>query len=361
MTTLHLAPGDLDIALKTHRSPGTRFVLGPGIYTTRGGFGFPDLDLCMLAPNCELVGAGATLTTIRLLDPVVVHQQSPTGYVEVLTGGARTTGSSSHLCMAGFTLDLSGTTVPMVGIHLWTSRARLHDVKVVGVAGSRTHPGPVKEGFGILVNSAAGADVDGGHQVDSCAVHLAHVAGENYTTAIFVGCPRRSIPLLRSTIRQSVCVARGGHAAYAANDHTDIIDCESHGFIRCFFCDTGPIRETTMRRMFADDVQWAIDVRVGTPGDERRGIVVEESTFVFFAPDSGWVQAVLAADETAEGGTPLDDIQFVNCRFVARKESNKASKGRTSGKRTRAIAMTNCRWVGPWESPVIQKDAEAWS
>jgi len=360
MNTIHLAPGEIDAALRTHRLPGTRFVLEPGIYTTRGGFGFSELDLCMLAPNCEIIGAGAALTKIRLVDPVVTHNNSPTQYVEVLTGGARTKGGSEHLAMSGFTLDLTGTTVPTVGVHLWTSRAVIRDVRVVGVMGSRTHPGSVKEGFGILVNSANTGDFDGGHKVEDCAVHLAPTEGENYTTALFVGCPRGSRPLLRSTVLRSVCVAKGGHAAFAANDHTDIIDCQAHGFIRCFFCDTGPIREITLRRMFADDVQWAMDVRVGSPGDERRGIVVEDSTFVFWAPDGQWVQAVLAADEAVPAGTPLDDIEFIRCRFVARDGVRPASKGRTRGQRVGAIAVTDSRWVGPWQSPVVQDGAKAW-
>lgn len=360
MNTIHLVPGDIDASLKTHRTPGTRFFLEPGVYTTRGAFGFPELDLCMLAPDCELRGAGVTRTTLRLVDPIQVHGGSPTGYVEVLTGGARRVGGSERLAMSGFTLDASGVTVPTVALHLWTSRATVQDVRVLGVVGSRVHPGPVKEGFGILLNSAAEAEVDGGHLVERCAVHLAKVEGENYATALFVGCPRRSVPLLRSTVRNSVCIGRVGHAAFAANDHTDIVECESHGFIRCFFCDTGPIRETAMHRVFADGVQWAIDVRVGQSGDERRGIRVLDSTFVFSAHQGEWVQAVLAADEAEPKGTPIDNIEFVGCRFVARDTRGRASKGRTHGPGAGAIAMSGCRWIGDWESPVIQAGAEAW-
>lgn len=370
MKTITIPPGRIDHHLRTYRAPGTRFVLEPGDYTTQGAFAFAEHDLCMLAPGCELVGAGPDQTRLYLDDPVTTHGGKSTRYVEALTGGARTTGWSSSIRIAGLTVGCGSIDVmPSIGIHLWTSRAVVEDVCVDSVAGYRDWEGPVKEGFGILINNSAGLPVphcsDGGHCVTQCEVIAWSHRSEVYATGIYIGAVRRGdLPMLWSDVLN--CRVRAArlcriHAGYAANSHTTIRGCEVQRAIRAAFCDTGPIEFLEIERMRAHDIQWALDLRVAEVGARREHIRISDSLFEFGKPANpgDWVQAVLLADEsTSPGQTPIDDIELLGCRFVAPR-GTKASKGRCRGS-VSGVIESGCRWVGDWQPPVLQGEAKLW-
>lgn len=366
MRTITIPPGSIDHHLRTYRQAGTRFVLESGEYTTQGTFAFAEHDLCMIPPGCALIGAGRHQTTIRVVSPVMEHEGKATRYYEALTGGARTASNSVNLQVQGFTLDLDPT-VPCVGIHLWTSGALVRDVVVQGVFGSRTHSGPVKEGFGILVNNAARQSVDGGHQIEDCAV-LPAVApndGENYCTGIYVGAVNRAMSrMLPSFVRACSVVGDGismTHAAFAANALTTFDQCYAHRVARAFFCDTGRVNDIVVDRMHAARVVWALDLRVAWLGEAKRFVSVRRSRFDFQPADSPekWVQAVLLADESLNPGqTPIENIELLGCRFVAPKVGQ-ASKGRCRGD-VSGVIESGCRWVGEWQPPVLQGEAKLW-
>jgi len=356
MISINLTPCDLDPWLKHARTPGTVFRLGPGDFTTGGAFGFAEHDLCMLAPGCRLIGAGSLLTRIRLCQPVTEHGGIPTNYIESLTGGARTIGTSEHLEMSGFTLDLYGVemTMPRIGIHLWTSKATIRDVRVMGVRGMREWHGEVDEGFGILINNAYSSDCDGGHRIKDCHIALTEPKHENYTTAMFVGCPKRAVEMLRSIVSDVRCVASGAHAAFAANANTTFTNCEAHGFIRAFFCDTAAIQNVVIRNMLASGLSWGVHIEGGSA---IAGFAVHDSLFCFAARPNDWAQAVRIESIASHG------VRFNNCEFFAGEEAKKtglASMGRTAGANTGAVEMHNCRWHGPWKPAVIQNGAGKW-
>lgn len=366
MRTINIPPGALDYFLRAHREPGTTFVLEAGVYWTSGCFRFDDVDLCMVAPGCRIVGAGSSLTTIEVRDPVMSHGGRPTQYYEALTGGARTTGQSQSISLVGFTLRLDPI-APCIGIHLWTSNAVVVDVRVLDVFGSRTHSGPVREGFGILINNAAQQSVDGGHHLKSCAVLPAETrdGAENYTTGIYVGAvSRASSRMLPSIVNQCSVVGHTlarAHAAYAANALTTFTACYAWGCVRAFFCDTGVIHDVLIQRMHARQIQWALDLRVAQPGDTRRFITLRESDFEFQpATPASWAQAVLLADETpSPGGTSIEHVEIIDSKFYAPRSHSLLSKGRCRGNVTQVIE-SGCLWAGPWRDPELQHGAAPW-
>ena len=365
MTTVEIPPGPIDPYLRALRDPGTTFLLRDGRYQTRGCFGFSDLDFCMLAPGCSLVGMGVERSFISVESPILEYEDRRTEYFEALTGGARSRGESSCVLLSDFTISMGFQRVPSVGIHLWTSRASVKRVAVDRVWGDRDHAGPVKEGFGILINSSHAAAFDGGHIVEDCGVSFAESARENYGTGIFIGCVRRSVPMLGSRVRGATLITLGSstaHAAIAGNDDVQFSDIRIAGrWVRAFFCDTGPVRRVDVSRVVADTVQWALDVRVAQPGDVREQITIRDSQFYFAVPTSGgWVQALLAADESGPAATPIQEIVFENCRFDARGIPL-ASAGRTRGPAVGPVVMRNCQWVGAWQSPIQQMSAKPWS
>lgn len=368
-----IPPGSLDGHLTAYRNPGTEFILLPGEYYTRGAFAFPEHDLCMLAPECSLIGAGSDRTTIELVNEATSHNGKPTQYVEVLTGGARTRYGSVHLRFEGFTVDPL-INMPVVALHAWTSRATIRDVVVRSVCGSRTWAGPVKEGFGILVNNAATPDpVDGGHVIEDCTVYATGytadpiegpAAAENYVTGIFVGCPKRyPVPMLQSCVRRCRVVgldigSGATHAGFAANAMTQLDDCEAWHVRRAMFCDTGPVENVTINRLRAHGIEWALDLRVAESGHYRRFIDVRDSEFYFAAdPHGGWNQAVLLADETGRPETVIEHVRFDRCRFVS--AAPQASEGRLRGL-VRNVSFRSCEWVGSgdWRMVVLQDGAK---
>lgn len=346
-TTIQIPAGvSVDPYLKANRDPGTVFRLEAGRYTTQGCFAFPEFDLCMLAPDCSIVADVGAVLAIE--DPALEYNMVPTGYTEVLTAGARTTGYSSAIAITDLMIDCHlEPRIPVVGVHAWTSDATLK-VTVTNVFGDRDAKTSVREGFGVLVNSSAQSKVfDGGHSVQ-CFVHLADTAKENYSTAVFVGCWKAGVPLLRSTIRNSVVIAADGHAAYAMNDRVDLINCEATGFRRAVFVDTGPVQDCRIERLDADRCGWALDLRGTSP---RRGILAKDSHFNFRSID-GWAQALLLSDD--ESGATIDGVVLDGCSFVA-PSNGRASKARLRGKNVAPFIERNSTWTGAWESPVVQK------
>jgi len=363
MKTIHIPPGCIDHHLRTYREPETTFILQPGAYSTQGCFGFPEHDLCMLAPQCSIIGAGSAVTMLLVKDPVIEHGGRATGYYEALTGGARSRGGSLRTQVQGLSI-LMDKTCPGVGVHLWSSSVTITDVVVSRVWGARTWAGSVKEGFGLLVNNAAQATTDGNHRISGCVVYAegSKGAGETYVTGIYVGAvSRASSVMLPSEVSDcSVICLDGGraHAALAANAHTRFRRCYVNGFRRAMFCDTGPVVGITVSELTAHGVEWALDLRVAHSGDERVGIRLKNSEFRFAVTPDGWAQALLLSDDTGDASTRIRDVELVRCKFEATDVPN-ASKGRCRG-RVSEIYEKGCRWLGKWQPPILQGGALPW-
>jgi hypothetical protein len=358
---IHIPPGDLDQTLRNNRIPGTTFVLEEGTYTTQGGFAFESCDLCVLAPGCGLMGRGKDRTYIKVSNVDTKVGNDDARYSEVLTGGARTKGSSDSLMLEGFTLDLSAVKVPTVGIHLYTSRASVRDVAIVGVWGSRDWPGKVKEGFGLLINNAAEARVDGGHSVHGVEVVVRGTPGENYTTAVYVGCDLRiNIPLLFSEVRHTKAVAVGvAHAGYGIGNNLIMVNCEAHGFIRAIFCDTESSQDVLINAFRGMGCLWAMDLRTVQEGNVRARILIEDSKFVF----KDTVEYNQALRLEAADGSYISDVELRRCEFMA--NSSLTSKGRSNGNGVGPVTERACAWLTkpdgvPWQVPTIQSGAAQW-
>jgi hypothetical protein len=166
---------------------------------------------------------------------------------------------------------------------------------------------------------------------------------ENYTTAIFVGCPQRGGPLLRSKVTNCKVISTDGHAGFAFNDRTLLNNCEVIGFRRAVFVDTGTVCDSHITNMDASQVVWALDLR----GTSRKcGVTVKNSTFAFRTLGE-YAQAIRLEDADVSG------IHLENNLFMA-PSVGKASKGRLNGPAVKDFTELNNRWVGGWEPPVIQ-------
>ena len=344
----------IDSYLRNHRSP-TVFHLEPGHYYTSGAFGFVDLDCCMLASECELIGAGKDATTIHLESPITYVKGENANYCEALTGGARKIGTAQRIRMQGFTLE-QAIIRPVVSIHIWADRSTVEDVRVNDVVGFRDWPTYPREGFGILMaNSAEPGEINGGNRVSNCEVFQADIGKENFSTGIYIGMIRNGRPMLRSRIENCAVLSFDGHAAYACNDDTDIIDCQSYGHRRAVFMDTGPVRCSAITRLHAQEIGWAMDLRQCKAGDIRQAITVKDSEFGFRTID-GHSQALLM-DDTAGIAEIAEGVIFRGCRFVAPANSTGAlSKGRVRGKGASAPKFEpSCEWIGAdWNEVILQ-------
>lgn len=343
----------IDDYLRIHREP-TVFHLEPGPYYTSGAFGFVDLDCCMLASGCKLIGAGNENTTIWLESPITHVNGENANYCEALTGGARKVGSAARIRMEGFTLKVPQA-LPVVAIHIWGELSTVQDVRVNGVVGVRDWPTRPNEGFGILMaNSGEPGEINGGNSVINCEVIQPDIGKENYSTGIYIGMIRNGKPMLRSRIENCAVLSNDGHAAYAFNDDTDVIDCQSYGHRRAIFMDTGPVRCSSVRGLNAQEVGWGMDLRQYHPGDIRQAITVSDSEFGFRLI-GGHAQGVLL-DDTGGTAELEEGVAFYRSRFVAPAGSaGNHSMGRVRGKNADLPRFSECDWIGMgWKDVTLQ-------
>lgn len=365
MNTINVPAGaSLDPYLHLHRDP-TRFVLGPGEYTTSGAWGFKDpaLDCCMVPPGSTLEGAGSNRTIIRFQRPV--EPASP--YFEALTGGSRS-GASTSVTLQGFTLDVSASPAPVVALHLWSDEPRALDICVVGVWGDRTPRAPraPSEGFGILLNRAPVSRRDGGGLIDGCRVvagrHPTDPSRENYTCAFYLGiAQRRDVPIVRSRLvdcRATGPRAAGVHAAFASNDFTEMTDCASDdSFIRGWFCDVNGAEDLRVSSCHFESSYAGIDLESGSADAKWRRVSLTDCEFTLNGdPGADHVVAMVLNDLTATRPQAGQVAEFRNVR-MKRCRLNNRSAGRgflasLSGSHTTDCGMSDCELVGRWDPPV---------
>lgn len=241
---------DFDAVLKKYRT-NTRFVLRAGTYFTRGAWSFAEFhDCCNLGANCELIGAGSAVTTIKL-DPDYEDKviTTPAVYIETLIGGSRSD-RSDRLVIEGITVDATCDGLPSSGLHTYSTGCRIEDVRVIGIRGDWN---TMIEAFGILQNRSPNSPMHGGCRILGCRVDVP--AGQ-YATAIFCGivstAPLRNditTSVIRDTIATSSQATSGkqSHAAFACNMYTLVDACTAFGFDRFFFCDTGEVSDVQIQ------------------------------------------------------------------------------------------------------------------
>ncbi len=307
------------------RRPGVhRFVLLPGTYETRGAWAFPERDFCSLGANCQLIGlAGSNATTIRLALDFESRVATPTGpvpaqTVEVFIAGSRS-GRSDHLKIEGITFDCD-CPLPVVGVHAFTSRAHLRDVRVVRLWGDWNK---TLESFGILVNNCKSPILNGGHVIEDCRVE--QVRPGTYITGLYCGVVDTGVPLetshiVRCWVRSEIPpgTTKRSHAAFAANLRTRIVGCQSEGFARWFFCDTGDVADLVIDGCGGSFSYCAIDLPgVSSPQNlirKRSNIRIVNSTFDCLQPSSNHAILLLAQD-----GSPgsdqfnIEDVSIDRC------------------------------------------------
>lgn len=365
MNTIRIPAGrSLDPYLHLHRDP-THFLLEPGEYTTRGAWGFVGgEDVCMVPAGSILEGAGSNRTLVRLDQPLALPGS---GYLEALTGGSRS-GASPSLTLSGFTLDVSVSPTPVVALHLWSDEPSVHDVSVLGVWGDRTPaaPGSPCEGFGILVNRAGSSRRDGGGLVRSChvqaRVHPLDSNRENYTCAIYLGIVRqRTVPCLRS--RVTGCRAGGPrtgsvHAAFAANDFTEVDDCScDDSFIRGWFGDTSGGEDIRISGCDFESTYAAVDLESGRADWAWRKVSLNDCRLSLAGhPTADHVVGMVLEDLTSsrpQAGTLAEfrSIRLTRCRLVNRS-GNRGFLAGLSAARTSDCGLTDCQLVGRWDPPV---------
>lgn len=353
--TIPIPPGTLDPFLRGYRSPGTRFVLGPGRYETRGAWAFEDLDFCMLAPGCVLSGDPYGGTILAMSDP---FERPGSPYFEMLTGGARSAGTSSGLVVEHLTLV--APVRPTVALHLWTSRSRVRQVRVTGLNGNRAlQPG---EGFGILINHAHRADVDGQHCIESCSVDLRPGA---YASGIYLGLdPRPGVHLGSSVVRDcAVTVEQGGsaHCGFGVGSRSVIEGCTVTGCERPFFADTRSGIDSVIRECRAYECSIGVELRVEQSAISRERITVADCGFVFRATAPYVAGLVLVAEGAGETGV-IQNVVMERCTLV-QTGPVACYLGSASGPNVRGVALRHVT-AGParaeWREPQLANGAVAW-
>ncbi len=341
MNTLYLAPGtsisphagtmtdpirvrdarEFDDVLR--RKGVHRFLLHPGAYETRGAWAFPERDFANLGANCELIGmAGSFATTIRLASDYEKSVATPTGsvpaiYVEAVIAGARV-GRSDHLRIEGITFDCT-CDLPVVGLHIFSSRAQLRDVRVTHLWGDWIK---TLESFGILINNCQKPALNGGHVLEDCRVE--HVRPGAYITGIYCGVVDTGVPIELSHLSRcwvnSPIPASGkrSHAAYAANLRTRLVGCHADGFDRWFFCDTGDVADVLIDGCTGSFSYCAVDLpgkhADNNPIRKRSNIRMVNCSFDCLQPSADHA-ILLNAQDLSPGSDvfPVEDVSIDGC------------------------------------------------
>ncbi|MGE4179674.1 MAG: hypothetical protein AB7J34_07590 [Limisphaerales bacterium] len=307
------------------RRPGPhRFVLLPGTYETRGAWAFPERDFCSLGADSQLIGlAGSEATTIRLARDFESQVATPAGpvpaqTVEVFIAGSRG-GQSSHLRIEGITLDCA-CPLPVVGLHAFTSRASLRDVRVVRLWGDWDKR---LESFGILVNNCKAGTTNGGHVIEDCRVE--QIRPGTYITGIYCGVVDTGVPIetshiVRCRVRSEIPpgTVKRSHAGFASNLNTRLAGCQAHGFARWFFCDTGDVADLVIDGCGGSFSYCAVDLPgVSTPQNrirKRSNVRIVNSTFDCLQPSSNHAILLLAQDGSpAADQFDIEDLSVSRC------------------------------------------------
>lgn len=378
MSTIYISEfGGFDAALKANRRPGTRFILGPGTYSTKGAWAFQEFDFCMLAPECSIEGDPNGGTLLELVEPVDSYTvgnilQEPR-YYEVLTGGARKVGNSNSITVRNLTIEtLNSNYWPVVGLHVWTNQATIQGICVLNCWGHKSFIGQCREGFGIIVNNPSVQTLNGnfgGHLITDCTVYASpkyEYSNDLYVTGIYLGCYTDPVAtLMLSVVHNCRVVGRSNarvHCGYGFNCRVEFVDCVGYYCDSLFFTDTGFGEYVRIKYCTGFDLIRAFELMLGKEAFWR-DIEVKDSTFCFRNVAShNWVQAVLlraGLDAESPSERPIEDVRFLNCRFSSPNQTN-SSQGRARGPMIQPVTFLNCTWVGNWSPPVYQNGAQPW-
>lgn len=374
MNTLHIEPGaSIDTFLRAHRS-ATRFLLSPGVYRSRGSFAFADLDHSMLAPGCELIGAGSDVTTLVVGDDAV-----PCGgaQLECLTAGSRSSASET-IRVRGLTVQPGDSTrtredLGIVGLHVWSDRCEISDIvasRITGIRGSKTggDPGPSREGFGLLVNRPGKPARPGGSRINQVRVELLTDAvkkTEHYVCACYVGVVDPAEPSLVDDVVVTNLSGTPAHAGFGVNGGVVGTRWRNVGrWNRGVFCDvTGGVGTHVSNSVLR--AEWVgIEFRGGAEAKWRDMVVSGSHLTLAPVGDAGWGAVLVLADDTA--GKASADFECVQVRdSVIRGESENVRHGFYCGtldtRSARSCGLfgnaffvpSGRRWLAPNASPGI--------
>lgn len=356
--SIPVLPGQIDAVLRAF--PGGSFVLGAGIYETRGAWAFDhdEWRWMMAAGGASLHGRGARATGIRVVNPELSVLGRPATYLHALTVGSRDAGASG-IRLSGFTLEApSGW--PCKAIQVWGSDVKIDGVVVDGLSGDRSVL--EGEGFGILVNGAPGNAFDGDVHVSDCVVR---VVPSSYTCGIYVGIPtsggRDHLPSTVSHCRVlcSSTPRSRAHCAFGLQGNQTLEHCEAHGCERAIFSDTGSGAHATVTDFLASGCSIGMELRASDPSWYRRDVLVQHSQFVFGGGAGGYVAGVVLADDCpANGPRPvMSGISVVGCTFV-NASTDPGHVGSSNGAAFEPVVFRDCEFVGRWDD--AQARAAGW-
>jgi len=273
----------------------------------------------MLEPNASLVGAGGSAVTHVLLSPEYTDTVNgqPAEYIETIIGGGPNGTGSERMRISGITIDTYAARLPVIGLHVYSSGARISDVRVVGITGKWGG----YEGFGILVNDGVSSR-GGGSEIRDCGVAIART-GDTYVNGIYLGSTAsRKAPNLIANCYCEAPVLDGwkrAHTAFAANENTRIENCVGNGFERFIFSDTGNAGDLDIVGCRGDFGYCAVDYPCkpseGNPVTYRRRIRIAGCTFTNDHPTSDHAVLLLLQDQSPEHDqVEIHDVDVDGCR-----------------------------------------------
>lgn len=354
MNTIHIRPGCIDHAIK---GASAEYVLDRGRYYTRGAWDWDDgsaaPELAMVRHQAVLRGAGPARTRIELLNPQTTIIGKAATYYQMLTGG-------------GYRIPTQGTRIedlhldaeadrPVKALQIWGSQVQVRNVHVTGLNGARDVL--EGEGFGILINNSALSRTHGSNVIDSCRVEVEPGA---YACAVYMGTDGNLRPedaLAWSEVADTVAICPSSresraHCGFGINARTRITGCQSIGFERAIFSDTGAGDDVVIREFYASGCSIGLELRSSSPDWTRRRILVADSTFVCEGGLGGYVAGCVLVDEfEGKGQFPaprLCDVRFERCTFV-NASPDPGHCGSAAGRGCGPVEFTDCRWIGNWD------------
>lgn len=365
MNPITIPHGSIDPLLRSYES---EFTLCRGEYHTAGAWSYGS-NLSMLRGSSALRGSGSRCTVLRLNSPGEFIGTIPCTYYQLLTGGGHNA-PAVRTEVSGLSIDAAAGK-PVKALQIWGTGVSVQDVVVVNVAGRRDVL--EGEGFGILVNNAGPNLIDGGNRIENCVVQ---VWPGSYACAVYLGTeltrtryPGVSVPhdraLLWSEVCDTVAVSvtspeNRSHCGFGINSRTRLTRCQSHGFDRAIFSDTGDGIDAEIRAFFASGCSIGVEFRSSTAAWPRRRILVEDSTFIFGGGQGGYVAGLVLADDAPAGASArpeMTDIVFRGCRFV-NESGQPGHVGSSSGAAIAPAVFEGCQWIGKWDRK--QADAARW-
>lgn len=353
MNTIYIDPSaDLDLFFKTHRQ-NTRFVLAEGTYNVSNGWAYnAEYDHCVVGPGCEVIGSGSNRTYI-----VVTANEVPIDatQIEAFTMGSRTK-NCQKVEIEGVTISAPRSPahspyVGIVGLHVWSDWARVHDVQVTGVTGHTSlTAGVSREGFGVLINASgmsSGLTIGGG-EFSKIRVCLAPNRNDGFIFVTGFYCGYKH-PNARYSVCDNIEVINDtpdpAGVAFGVNSRVLGTSWRSHGrWTRGVYCDVDGGSDVLITASVLEVDSTAMEFQNAKGAKTTWDNIILSNSVIKFQPvagDTGYCAGLVLTDlDASKAAGTFNGVQLQNCHLIGYPDINKGTSFYAGGFQTKNA--TNC-------------------